>query len=232
MGQKFFTRLGVEKDPDPLKAARDLSWEKIIETEKILSEELKMPIGLWDSAVDGRFLMDVPGNIFREGKQNPVPVITSANLGELTGPGMVLMPFVIPDYVNILNGVNKSGQNGYACIFGQVPGKWKQDGCVSFHGLELSYLFGVWDKSSPWWPGIFHLLAKGAGAKTPDPGLTDADKNVSINMMAMWTQFARTGDPNVEGLIKWPAYDSETDQYLYISNPLQVKSGFSKVGQK
>ncbi len=232
MGEKFFARLGVDKNADPLKAARALPWEKIMESEKSPSEELKANSGLWDSAVDGRFLMDVPANIFREGRQNPVPVITSANLGELTGPGIILMPFVIPDYVNILNGVNKTGQNGYACIFDQVPSKWRQDGCVSFHALELSYVFGEWDNSSTWWPGIFNPLAKESGAKTPDPGLTDADKNVSMNMMAMWTQFARTGNPNVEGLVKWPTYDSETDQYLYISDPLQIKSGFSKVAQE
>ena len=203
-----------------------------MESEKNLSEELNNQTGLWDYAVDGWFLTDVPSNIFRKGKQNPVPVITSANLGELTGPGLIVMPFIIPDYVNILNGAVKIGQNGYACIFDQVPSKWKQEGCVSFHALELSYVFGEWDNSSTWWPAIFDLLAKESGAKTPVPGLTDVDKNVSKNMMTMWTQFARTGNPNVEGLVTWPAYDAETDQYLYISDPLQVKSGFSKVGQE
>jgi para-nitrobenzyl esterase len=48
----------------------------------------------------------------------------------------------------------------------------------------------------------------------------------------MWAQFARTGNPSVEGLIEWPAWGSATDQYLYITDPLEVKSGFSKVAQK
>jgi para-nitrobenzyl esterase len=62
-------------------------------------------------------------------------------------------------------------------------------------------------------------------------GVTDVDRKVSEEMMSMWTQFARTGDPSVEGLITWPAYEASTDKYLYIVDPLQVKSGFSKVGQ-
>lgn len=103
---------------------------------------------------------------------------------------------------------------------------------MSFHALELSYVFGDWENSSSWWPGIFNLLAKESGAKTPDPGLTDEDRRVSEDMMAMWTQFARTGDPNVEGLADWPAYEADTDQYLYIAEPLKTKSGFSKVAQK
>jgi len=229
-GEQFFAKLGVNKNADSLKAARALPVAKIIEAEASLSKDLKTE-DLWDSAIDQYFLTDLPANIFREGKQNTAPVITSANLGELTGPGMILMPFIIPDYVNIQNGVIKAGQKGYACIFNQVPSKWKQEGCVAFHALELGYVFGDWDNSSRWWPSAF-FLAKTSGAKTSDPGLTDADRIVSENVMAMWAQFARTANPNLEGRVTWPAYEPATDQYLYIAEPLQVKSGFSKVAQK
>jgi para-nitrobenzyl esterase len=229
-GEKFFTKLGVAKDADPLKAARALPAAKILEAEAALSTELKAE-DLWDSAIDGQFLTDLPANIFREGKQNPAPVITSANLGELIGPGMILMPYIVQDYVNILNGVNKSGQKGYACIFNQVPSKWKQEGCVAFHALELGYVFGNYDNATIWWPTA-NFLAKQSGAKTPDPGLTDADKKVSESMMAMWAQFARAGNPNVQGPIAWPAYEASADQYLYIAEPLLVKSGYSRVAQK
>jgi para-nitrobenzyl esterase len=232
IGEKFFTGLGVDKDPDPLKAARALPWGKIMETDNSLSQELNVNSRLWDAAVDGWFLPDLPARIFREGRQNPVPVITCANLGELTGPGAILMPGLIPKYVNILNGVNKAGRKGFACVFDQVPANWSNEGCVSFHGLELAYVFGVWDNASPQWHAIFNFLAVEAGAKTPNPDPTDTDRQISRNMMAMWTRFAQTGDPNVDGVVTWPSYNSETDQYLYINESLQVKSGFSKVAQK
>jgi para-nitrobenzyl esterase len=235
IGEKFFAQLGVNKEADPLKAARALPTAKIMEAESSLSKELgkgERTRSPWDAAIDGQFLADTPANIFRAGKQNPAPVITCANQGELTGPGTLVLPFLIPDYVNILKGVNAVGQKGYACIFDQVPSKWRQEGCVSFHAIELAYVFGDWDNASGWWNGLFGLLAKSSGAKTPDPGLTDTDQIVSDNMMAMWTQFARTGNPNVEDLATWPAYDAATDQYLYIAEPLQVKSEFSKVAQK
>jgi para-nitrobenzyl esterase len=145
---------------------------------------------------------------------------------------MLVSPFLVPEYVNILKGVNAAGQRGYACIFDQVPSKWRQEGGVSVHAMDLGYIFGDWDNSSPFWSVLFNNGAKGGGAKTPDPGLTDSDRKVSQNMMAMWAQFARTGNPNINGQITWPAYQSATDQYLYIAEPLQVKSGFSKVAQK
>jgi para-nitrobenzyl esterase len=235
-GEKFFAALAVDKEADPLKAARALPVKKLMEAQASLAKELKLgTIALWDAAIDQQFLTDLPEKIFSAGKQNPVPLIASATLGELTGPGDVVMPTVVPVYVRMLEGVKKIGQKGYACIFDQVPGTWKQEGCVSFHVLDLGYLFGYMSTDHPF-PDTYGLripsFAKLAGAKSQDPGFTDADRKVSENMMAIWTQFARTGNPNVKGLVSWPAYDSARDRYLYIADPLQVKSGFSKISQK
>jgi para-nitrobenzyl esterase len=233
MGERFFTRLGVDKEADPLRAARALPAKKILEAQASLNKELNS--GLWDAAIDQQFLLDFPEKVFSAGKQNPVSLLTNANFGELTGPGGTLMPAVVPVYIEMLKGVNKIGQKGYASVFDQVPGKWKQDGCVSFHGLDLGYLFGYMSTEKPI-PDIYGLLniagSRPAGAKSMDPGFTDVDKKVSEAMMTMFAQFARTGNPSVKGLVDWPAYNSATDQYLYISDPLQAKSGFSKVAQK
>jgi para-nitrobenzyl esterase len=88
--------------------------------------------------------------------------------------------------------------------------------------LSVAFVFGL----------AVSCRSKGPGVNaSADPIKIDTGY-VSGNMMAMWTQFARTGNPNVEGLITRPAYELATDQYLYIAEPLQVKSGFSKVAQK
>jgi len=231
MGEKFFAKLGVNKEKDPLAAARALHWEKIIEADNTMTRELAMfgPEGLWEAGVDGWFLPDTPSNIFKQGKQNNVPLITCANLGELTGPGIIVFPFLIPGYVDMLSAVSKAGAKGYACIFDQVPSKWKQEGCVSTHAMELGYVFGDWDNTTGNWPFIYFLTSQ-SGARSPDPGLTNIDRKVSEAMMAMWAQFAKAGNPNVKGLITWPAYEATNEPYLYIGEPLQVKSGFSKVG--
>jgi para-nitrobenzyl esterase len=231
MGEKFFAKLGVDKAKDPLAAARALPWEKIIETDNTLIRELSMlgPEGLWDAGVDGWFLPDTPSNIFKTGKQNTVPLIVCATLGEVTGPGVLVFPFLVPGYVDMISSVSQAGQKGYAAIFDHVPAGWKREGCISTHAMELSYVFGDWDDKAGNWL-MLYFLASQSGAKSPDPGLTDIDRKVSEEMMSMWAKFARTGDPNVKGLITWPAYEADSDQYLYIADPLEVKSGFSKIG--
>jgi len=61
--------------------------------------------------------------------------------------------------------------------------------------------------------------------------ITDAERNVSEAMMKMWTTFARTGNPSINGLIDWPAYDKDSDKYLYIVDPLEVRVVFSRIAQ-
>jgi para-nitrobenzyl esterase len=231
IGERLFGRLGVDKRKDPLAAARNLSWEQIIEAGQALSEELGSPMGPWDSAVDGWFMPDTPASIFQAGRQNVVSLMVGANLGELTGPGSLVMPWVIPAYVNMLSSTRRANVRAYAYIFDQVPAGWKRDGCVSCHAMELCYVFGDWDNTSGFWPGLMGIAGP-AGAKSPDPGLTGVDRRVSEAMTAIWAQFAKTGNPSVEGLVTWPAWEVATDQYLYIADLLEVKSGFSEVAQR
>jgi para-nitrobenzyl esterase len=51
-------------------------------------------------------------------------------------------------------------------------------------------------------------------------------------MMQIWTNFAKTGDPSIKGVVDWPAYKETTDQYLHIAETLEVKPGFSRIAQK
>ena len=232
LGVKLFDKLGVNGTDDPLKAARALPFEKIMEARDAMMKEMqgdRRGIGLDDATIDGWFLPKSPLELFASGKYNAVPLITVSNLGEITGPGGLLLPQLIPAYVNMHEFQQKAGVNSYAAIFDQVPNKWRAAGAVSTHAMEVLYVFGDYDNRSGWWP-LMYGLARQSGAKDPnDPGLTEADRRVSEAMMNMWTRFARTGDPNVEGMIQWPVYNKVEDKYMYIADPLEIKTGFSKI---
>ncbi|XP_035924827.1 carboxylesterase 5A isoform X2 [Halichoerus grypus] len=52
-------------------------------------------------------------------------------------------------------------------------------------------------------------------------GATEEEKLLSRKMMRYWANFARTGDPNGEGLPLWPAY-SQSEQYLKLDLNMSV----------
>jgi para-nitrobenzyl esterase len=229
-GSKLFAMLGVDKEVDPLAAARVLPWEKVVEASQAMGKEIDGNAvfgGLWNITTDGWFLPDTPYNILDMCEYNAVPIITCANLGELTGPGLVHAPDIIPAYIKINTAASKTGNRGYIGIFDQVPGNFREEGGVSAHAMELHFVFGNVDDPQPW--ERLSYMYQAAGAKSELPVITGAERKVSEEMMQMWTAFARTGNPSVPGLIDWPAWDETTDKYLYIVDPLQVKTGFSRL---
>jgi para-nitrobenzyl esterase len=227
-GERFFARLGIDAKKNSLAAARALSWETIVEAEQALNVELGPDyefMGPWALVQDGWFMPDSIFNMFRTGKRNEVPYLTTADMGELTGPGLVIADTMIADYLAMLKSSVKPASRGYAAVFDRVPDNWRQEGCVAAHGMELHYMFGSLDVTEAWEAHYEGFTF--SGAKSPVPTISNADRNVSEAMMTIWTQFARTGNPRVKGLIEWPAWDSSSDLYLSITSTLTVKSGYS-----
>jgi para-nitrobenzyl esterase len=186
-------------------------------------------MGPWGIVEDGWFMPDSLYNMYQTGKRNQVPFLALADMGELTGPGLVIADTIIASYLNLLKSPSKANSRGYAAVFDRVPDNWRQEGCVAAHGMELHYMFGSLDVKEAWeahYGGFTY-----SGAKSPVPTLTNIDRKISEAMMNIWTQFARTGNPSVKGLIEWPAWNKEDDQYLLISDGLQVKSGYSDLAK-
>jgi len=232
-GKALFEKLGIGSSADLLEQARALPFTKIIEASQAMETPrtpTSPPAFVWDAAVDGWLLPESPENTFKSGSCNAVPLIVSANLGELTGPGPLVMPYIIPAYIEMLESVKKQGCNGYACIFDQVPSPWRKEGFVSVHSIELPYVFGDWDDSTGWWKSVA-MLAQQSGSKTVNLSLNTIDRKVSEDMMALWASFADSGKPSARGVPDWPEYSKDTDRYLNVRDQCEVRTGFSKVAQ-
>jgi para-nitrobenzyl esterase len=232
-GEKLFKKLGIDSSDDPLERARSLPFSKIVEASQAM-ETIRTPTMppsfIWDAAVDGWLLPDNPKKLFASGCNNPVPLIVSANLGELKGPGPLVIPILIPAYLEMLKSVTKQGCSGYACIFDQVPSVWRKEGGVSVHSIELPYVFGDWDNSTGWWKSI-SMFVRQVGVKTAEPGLDAVDRKVSETMMALWANFARDGKPSARGVPKWPEYTESADKYMNVCDKFEIRIGFSKIAR-
>jgi para-nitrobenzyl esterase len=76
------------------------------------------------------------------------------------------------------------------------------------HSAELNYIFGTWGS---------------------DIQLAPIDKKISDLMQSYWANFVRTGDPNGEGLPKWPRFAAKEQQYIaFTDDGAAVKSGLRR----
>jgi para-nitrobenzyl esterase len=209
-GVKLAAAVGVKDGPDALAQLRAVPWEKIQEAAG------KEEVGFRASpAVDGKVIPKAINEMFAAGEQRKVPLIVGGNQGES------MLQTSVPQMANMHS---RTGTPTWVYNFTHLPIGWKNEkGCVAFHGLELTYVFGAapLGLTSPTTLG----LARGGGCTSAVPASDDVDLKVASETATVWAQFAKTGNPSVPGLIEWPAYTEANNSYLDIGNPLTAKTG-------
>ena len=76
--------------------------------------------------------------------------------------------------------------------------------CGVYHGSEVAYVFQNPSSSS------------------------QRTKNMMNTIGSYWTQMAKTGSPNGEGLVNWPKFTAENDLHLKLDENVTVESGLRK----
>ncbi|MCJ8502451.1 carboxylesterase/lipase family protein [Desulfatitalea alkaliphila] len=167
--------------------------------------------------VDHWHLPDTVRNIFEAGEHNDVPVISGMNRADL--------PTLIDTMIEEMPiWADNFESNVYAYLFDHVMTGWAAQGGVAYHGIELVYVFNY-----PTSAYTHHALGlSGLPAGAPPPlGWGAADMAVVDDMMTMWANFARTGDPSIASKIDWTPYTAATENYLEISQggDLAIQAG-------
>ncbi len=163
---------------------------------------------------DGKVILAPVREQFEKGQHHKVPLIVGANAGE------AMLRSSVPDMANLHSA---SGAPTWTYNFTHLPLGWRNEqGCVAFHGLELTYVFGAVPEGlkSPTTIG----LARGGGCSMKTPAHDETDVKVAHEASLIWAQFAKTGNPSVPGLIDWPKYTQSNNVYLDIGSPMQAKS--------
>ena len=75
------------------------------------------------------------------------------------------------------------------------------------HVVEVPFVFGTYDQ-----PASHHLVPPGSDVGTLPTRMQDA-----------WIAFARTGDPNHDGIPAWPAYDIDQRSTMHFDVPTTLR---------
>ena len=233
VGLMLAADLGASDDGAGLQKLRSLSADQILNAWK---QDRRVH---FDAIVDGWVVPEQPSQIFAEGRQMHIPVIVGSNADEATvfghaGPQTVdaykkylnedtgkyweeeLRAYpaksdtqVRPAYLklqsdtfaygaySLAQAMTHAGQKAYLYYFTFVE-KGKRAELGAYHGLELRVLcLGLPPESGP-------------------------DEKLGEAMRAYWVQFAKTGNPNVAGAPKWPAFDAR-EQWMDLGRKIQVE---------
>ena len=194
--------------------------------------------------VDGWIIPEAPENIYGHGKQNDVPLIIGTNKDEMT-LFLLVNPTAkntvdtfrqllkdrygsnadsvfdlyhpasdadVPDAMNrhatdveMILPARKQAQwmaaktsDTYLYHFTRIPPTKTGELLGAHHGGEIPYIF---DRIGPKWGQA-----------------TDIDTALSHAFITYWTQFAKTGSPNIEGLPEWSPYTKENDNYMELGD--------------
>jgi len=193
--------------------------------------------------VDHDVIPGQPASLYAAGKQHPVPYMTGgvsweASLGRAIGGGFsperaaMLVPAA--DKQRLYPGLE--GEPLEDAIFGDLlalsSSRYVAENISKTDQPAYRFYFSyvAADRRSRQ-PGVAHtddiaFVMQTLDKETDLKTITDRDWEVSQLISAYWVQFAKTGNPNREGLPEWPAFEYERPQTLEIGDEVHVHDNF------
>lgn len=251
MGQQLVSRLGCDKAEDVLAAMRSKPAQEIVEAADCRTDLFDDDALFFAPVFDGWVLPGNPLAAYTDGQQHDVPLITGSTLNEGTLYLAGETALSLEKYTSFLK--SRFGEN---CLLAleMFPAQTAQDVAPAIDRLltvaanaqparliaqamerkeSRSYLYQFTrlpDTAMARKLGVHHgaELAYVFGNLVPSDSYNDTDRSLSQAMMEYWVNFARTGNPNRQGLLEWPAFTSATDINLEFSDAIHLNQHLFK----
>lgn len=231
-GVDFMHRMGASS----LKEMRQMDAMKLV------SDAQTTGVGGFWPCVDGYVITDDQYKLYQKGDYNDVNVIIGTNSDEGT---MFVRPTTVENYQSqvrrdygpfadrVLKAYPATTEEetfyAQSDIFRETAFSWPSWAWANLQtktGKSKVYMY-YFDVMSPFSFGGPKTKPRGAGHSMemsyvfntsmfgPD-NRSDEDKAISKEMHQYWLNFARTGNPNGNGLAQWPVYNPDKPKVLYI----------------
>ncbi len=241
IGKNFAQSLGYS-GPDAIQQMRTVSAMDIVNASPWPATSWERTHNLqFEPTIDGWVLPDSVDTLFGLHRENPVPFLigTNANDGTTLSADANM---TVPEYITFLR--NYFGTDAGE-VFAKYPANSTEEVQVCLAQIMTRYDFadaakfaagsmGDMEQNTYLYRYSYVLPGQPNGAFHGSEtlllfGLTKevkANPVVADNLVDLWTNFAKTGNPNGGMNITWPQYTRADGRYLDINNVSTVMSGY------